>query len=249
MRLAENVHAVLDLAHPIGVNAGFVVTEEGVVAIDSGLTYSSALTILGYIEAVAPSRPIKSLILTEHHSDHIFGACAFKSRGAEIIAHRLAREFFESQGRNYVEAMTEAMPQGRNFGRTFYHDVQLVLPDRTIEDTMDLCIGGEVLKLMPTPGHLPDCVSVYLPRKRLLFAGDTVYSGYPPTTRFGDEQLWREWLRSLKRLKQLEVEVIVPGHGPLCDKSEIDRNIEYITTLLEDAGSPEESHVRPEPRT
>lgn len=237
MRLAENVYAVLDLTHPIGVNAGFVVTKEGVVAIDAGLTHSSALTIVGYIQAAAPWSLIKYLVLTEHHSDHIFGAHVFKARGAEIIAHRLVRQFLESEGQGYVQSRIVEMPGGPDLGQIFYQNVELVLPDWTIDEPTDLFVGGQVLKLIPTPGHLLDCISVYLPQERILFAGDTIYSGYPPTTRFGDVQLWREWIGSLKRLKQLDIETIVPGHGPLCDKSEIDRNIEYLTGLLESADS------------
>ncbi|MCL0093066.1 MBL fold metallo-hydrolase [Dehalococcoidia bacterium] len=225
MRLADNVYALLDLAHPIGVNAGFVVTDEGVVIIDTGWTHSSALTILGSIEAAAPGKPIKWVILTEHHSDHIFGASVFKARGAQIIAHRLAKEFLESKGKDYVEQMIklfnkhwQTMPQGYDFGRTFFQKVELVLPDRTIDETTDLHVGGEELRLIPTSGHLLDCISVYLPRTKILFAGDTIYSGYSPTTRFGDASQWREWIKSLEGLKELEIDVIVPGHGPLCDK-------------------------------
>ena len=241
MKLADNVYAVLDLAHPYGVNAGFVVTDEGVVVIDTGWTHPSALTILGYIEAAAPGKPIKSVILTEHHSDHIFGACVFKARGAEIIAHRHTREFLESKGKGYVEHMIElhnknrhTMPQGYDFGRTFFQKVELMLPDRTIDEPTELHVGGEELRLIPTPGHLLDCISVYLPRTKILFAGDTIYSGYPPTTRFGDASQWREWIKSLERLNELEIEVIVPGHGPLCDKSEIEKNLKYLTKLLSD---------------
>ncbi|MCL0084373.1 MBL fold metallo-hydrolase [Dehalococcoidia bacterium] len=250
MKLADNVYAVLALAHPIRVNAGFVVTDEGVVVIDSGWTHPSALTILGYIEAVASSSQIKYLILTEHHSDHIFGAHVFKANGAQIIAHRLTKEFLESHGEDYVEAMIErnnkpwreakAMPQGYDFGRTFFQKVEVVLPDRTIGESTELRLGGEELRLIPTPGHLLDCISVYLPRTKILFAGDTIYSGYPPTTRFGDASQWREWIKSLEGLKELEIEVIVPGHGLLCDKSEIEQNIRYLAKLLEEEGNEDE---------
>ena len=238
MQLAENIYAVLDLAHPIGVNAGFVVTKEGVVAIDAGLTHSSALTILGYIQAAAPGSLIRYLILTEHHSDHIFGAHVFKARGAEIIAHKLTRQYLQSAGDDYVEARALEVPGGPDSGRTFYRNVELVLPDTTVGEVTDLLVGGELLKLIPTPGHLSDCISVYLPRSRILFAGDTIYSGYQPTTRFGDEQLWRQWIASLEHLKQLDIETIVPGHGPLCNKSEIGRNMEYLVGLLRGAKPP-----------
>jgi transposase len=85
-----------------------------------------------------------------------------------------------------------------------------VLHDRTIDEATEICVGGEEIRLLPTPGNLKDCISVYLPRTKILFAGDTIYSSYSPTTRFGNERLWREWIQSLERLKEFEIEVIVP---------------------------------------
>ena len=126
------------------------------------------------------------------------------------------------------------MPQGYDFGRTFFQKIELVLPDRTIDETTDIHVGGEELRLIPTPGHLASCISVYLPQRKILFAGDTIYSGYSPTARFGDERLWREWIRSLERLKELVIDVIVPGHGPLCDKSEIEQNLKHLAKLMRD---------------
>jgi glyoxylase-like metal-dependent hydrolase (beta-lactamase superfamily II) len=180
------------------------------------------------------------LILTEHHSDHVFGAHLFKAKGAEIIAHKSTKEFLEGDGKDYVEIMIKlhnkpwqgGMPEGYDFGRTFFQKVELVLPDKTIDESTELYVGSEELRLTPSPGHLEGCISVYLPRTKILFAGDTIYSGYSPTTRFGDEQLWREWIKSLERLRELEIEVIVPGHGPLCNRFEIEQNLKYIANLL-----------------
>jgi glyoxylase-like metal-dependent hydrolase (beta-lactamase superfamily II) len=61
-----------------------------------------------------------------------------------------------------------------------------------------------------------------------LFAGDAIYEGMPPNTRFAgtDEKL--EWVRQLHRHKELEIDVIVPGHGRVCGKDEIDRNIRLL---------------------
>lgn len=243
MKIAENVYAVLDLAHPIGVNAGFVVTEEGVVVVDSGWTHASALTILGYIDAVAPHGDVRYLIWTEHHADHIFGGHPFKERGAEVIAHRLVSEFLQDEGRSYVSQQRGArndvwrnstiVPEGCDFGATFFRDVELVLPDRTIDEETMLRVGREEIRLIPTPGHLRDSICVYLPRAKVLFAGDTVYSGYPPTTRFGDQELWRLWVSSLERLCELEIRTIIPGHGAPCGRDELERNAGFLRKLLD----------------
>ena len=73
MRVAQNVYAVLDMFHPIGVNAGFIVTKKHIVYVDAGWTIPSAQTILGYSFAVAPNNKPKYLVFTDHHIDHIAG--------------------------------------------------------------------------------------------------------------------------------------------------------------------------------
>ena len=98
MKICGNIYAVLGLHHPLGVNSGFVVTDEGVVVIDASWTYYSALTILGYIKAIAKDKPIKYLIWTEHHSDHIFGSIVFVREGAKVIAHKNAYEHLREIG-------------------------------------------------------------------------------------------------------------------------------------------------------
>lgn len=238
MKIAGNVFVVLGLTHPYGVNAGFVTTEDGIVVIDSSYTYLSALTIKGYAEVSGKNKKFKYLILTEHHSDHIFGAKVFKNAGAEIIAHKKVKEFLEEKGRDYVEKMIEyhnkswKKIEGYDLGRSLLCNVQFVLPDMTIEEEKTLFVGDEEIRLIPTPGHLLDCICVYLPKSKILFAGDTVYSGYPPTTRFGNKELWRKWIKSLKRLEKLEIEFIVPGHGRLCGNEEIEKNKRCLEELV-----------------
>jgi cyclase len=80
-----------------------------------------------------------------------------------------------------------------------------------------------------TPGHVPSEVSIYHQASRTLFVGDTIYEGMPPTTRFGGP---KEWIESLERLQELEIEKIVPGHGKVCGPEGIEQNIAYLHGLL-----------------
>lgn len=248
MRVADNVYAVLGLTHPIGVNTGFVVTERSIVAIDSSLTYWSALTILGYIEAVAKRKSSKQLILTEAHSDHIFGACAFKEKGYTVIAHKnvpgYVRGCVKEHGINYVQLMIRdrnqifeksfgKIPQGFSVGETLYSKVELVDPDVLIDRETKLTVDTEEVHIIPTPGHTETNLCVYLPRSKILFGGDTLYSGYLPTTRFATKELQKRWIKSLKRLKSLDIDIIVPGHGPPCGKEVIEKHTQYLEMLTE----------------
>jgi len=234
MKICDYAYAVLDLHHPWGVNAGFIVTDEGVIVVDAGWTYYSALTILGYIKAVAGDKPIKYLIWTEHHSDHIFGSIVFVREGAKIIAHRNAYEHLREIGgiKGYVEFMKgkvngeyrDLVKKGYDVGSIMFKGVEDVWPDILIDTEYTLKLGDIEIKLIPTPGHTPSNIVVYVPRCKLLFAGDTIYSCYPPNTRFATPKLIKEWIRALDYLSTLDIDIIIPGHGPPCGKDEIRRN-------------------------
>ena len=238
MKIRENVYAALGLNHPLGVNSGFVVTDEGVVVIDASWTYYSALTILGYIKAIAKDKPIKYLIWTEHHSDHIFGSIVFVREGAKIIAHKNAYQHLRDLGgiKRYVEFMRrkineeyrELVEKGYDMGSVMFSGVEDVWPDILVDKEYSFRLGGIEFKLIPTPGHTPSNLVVYIPRYRVLFAGDTICSGYPPNTRFSTQELIRKWIKALEYLETLSIDIIIPGHGPICGKEEIKRNKDIL---------------------
>jgi glyoxylase-like metal-dependent hydrolase (beta-lactamase superfamily II) len=97
---------------------------------------------------------------------------------------------------------------------------------------IDMQIDDDKLALLCTPGHVPSEISMYHPASRTLFAGDAIYGGMALTTRFGGAKDWKVWIESLKKLDELEIERIVPGHGSICGKEEIQRNIAYLENLL-----------------
>lgn len=243
MKIAENVYAVLGLDHPYGVNAGFFVTSEGIIVVDSGYTRLSAQTIAGYANAVAPGKAINFLVLTEPHSDHVFGACVFKELGVKIIAHRKTKEFLEEKGSDYVRQMISRQnkiwsdaaienPLNYDLGANKFCGVKVVVPDQTIENEETLQFGDEEVMIISTPGHTEGNICVYLPRNKILFASDTICSGYPPNTRFGNPALWQTWINALKSLKEMDIDKIVPGHGGICGKDEIERNISCLRMIL-----------------
>ncbi|RLF22530.1 MAG: hypothetical protein DRN15_08820 [Thermoprotei archaeon] len=242
VKICNHVYAVLGLHHPWGVNAGFIVTDEGIIVIDAGWTYYSALTMLGYIKAVAGNKPIKYLIWTEHHSDHIFGSIVFVREGAKIIAHKNAYKHLREVGgiKGYVEFMRrrinerykDLVERGYDIGSVMFEGVEDVWPDILIDSEYTLKLGRIEVKLIPTPGHTPSNIVVYVPKCKVLFAGDTIYSGYPPNTRFSTPELIKEWVRVLDRLYELDINVIIPGHGPPCSKDEIKRNMAILKRII-----------------
>lgn len=246
-RLSRNVFGVTQLYHPAdGTNAGFLITEEFIVHVDAGMTIKDGEYLLdSSIEKFGKKPEGVWLILTHNHSDHLFGMEVFVRRGAKVIAHERVHHFlnrwtlpsFRRMKNKYkpiiVEMISERTTHSREQVEEILGDIKLSLPDKTFEGDFTLNINGQdSLDLIHTPGHVPSEISVYHPASQTLFAGDTVYQGMPLTTKFGGPKEWKQWIKSLERLQQLDIKTIVPGHGKICEKDEIQRNINHLEALL-----------------
>lgn len=232
--ITKDVFAVTDLYHASGkrgTNAGIIFTGNAVVFVDSGMTIASAEFLWETAYKKMNQKDLHPyLILTHHHSDHVFGMHLFREKGATVYAHSNVREFLEDDRGRYKQFIVDNFFEDLEKGGKILGNVVLSLPDCLIEKDTVL-FNGEVHVLF-TPGHVPSELSVYHPGSKTLFAGDTIYEGMLPNTRFGGSDEWRTWIFHLERLKKLDIDIIVPGHGKLCSKEEIDSNIDYLKRLL-----------------
>jgi cyclase len=226
-QVRPGTYAVTGLGHPrvVTVNAGFVVARSAVVSIDAGMSVSDGTFLWNAAHECAPDATRSCLVLTHHHSDHTFGMRVFHEGGAEIVAHACVREFLEDDQGRYKAFIAEHYIGSQEEGDRVLGNVLLSLPDRLIEADTLLELDGEAIHLLATPGHVPSALCVYVPGSKVLFAGDAVYQGMRPNTRFAGPAEVAEWVRQLHRLKELEIEVVVPGHGQICGIDEIERNI------------------------
>lgn len=246
-RLNDNAYGVIELFHPacsVDTNAGFVLTKNSIIHIDAGMTVADGIYLLKHSKKKAGKRENLLLILTHHHSDHIFGMRVFKEAGAKVIVHENFRKFlshrtlplFRNMLTTYkpfmVKMMVEKLSYTKEKAEKTLGDVKLFLPDETFTEDTSLKIDGDDLLLPYTPGHVPSEISVYHPESKTLFAGDTIYEGMPLTTRFGGPKEWKLWIQSLEKLDKLGFRKIVPGHGKICGRDEIQRNITYLEDLL-----------------
>ncbi|MBU7017762.1 MAG: MBL fold metallo-hydrolase [Theionarchaea archaeon] len=232
--ITKNVLAVTNLYHASGkrgTNAGIIFTGNEAVFIDTGMTIASA----EFLWETALSRMNQkdlhlNVILTHHHSDHVFGMQLFKEKKATIYAHENVRDFLENDRGQYKQFILDNFFDDPKKGDKILGDVILSLPDHFIEK--DTILFDDEVHVLFTPGHVSSELSVYHPDSKTLFAGDTIYEGMSPNTRFGGSNEWRTWISHLERIKKLDIDTIVPGHGNLCSKDEIDNNINYLKELL-----------------
>lgn len=235
-KVTKDVYAITDLFHSggkkAGVNAGIIFTEKSIIFIDSGMNIASAEFIWKTAAELAGRRENLYLILTHHHSDHVFGMRVFKDKGAKVIAHIGVKEELKDDNGFYKQFIIEMDKLSPEEGDRIYGDVFLTVPDQVIEKDTVLNIDGDEIHLLYTPGHVNDEIVVYHPKSRTLFGGDAIYEGMYPNARFGGQKEWRLWISHLERLKKLEIDLIVPGHGKLSPIELLDRNISYLKTLF-----------------
>ena len=187
-------------------NAGFVVTSAGVVVIDALATPRQAEQLIGVIRAVT-RRPIRWLILTHHHPDHHFGASVFRRLGVGVIAHPDRKVLASEAGEDALTADWVRLV-GLDAMRGFeFADI----PDKPVSGTDTLRMGNQVLVIKhPGAAHSAGDLLVWMPRERVLFAGDLlVEDGISMVVDGSSKRL----LGALDTLAKLEPRIIVPGHG------------------------------------
>jgi cyclase len=205
-----------------GCNPSFVTTSDGVVVIDTPQLPTRAVAMR---EEAESHGPIRYLINTEHHVDHIFGNYYFKGVGA-VVEHQGLYDNFMTVTPDldpYAYAC-EAIPTDDPAGAALLPDRDTYYADPnkgTVVFTGDLTlhVGDHTFRLLHTPGHTPGQLAVHVPEERVVFTGDTIFS---------ECQTWlmtsnvEQWLAALERIGGLDVDRIVPGHGPVTTKRYLD---------------------------
>lgn len=210
-------------------NAGFVVTDEGVVVVDALGTPALGEALVRAIRKVT-RKPIRRVIITHYHADHFYGLKALKAAGAEVWAHQAGREYLEGgQGRRRVEQ------RARDLFPWVEADMPLVPADRWLERDETFALGGVRFEIQYLgPAHSPEDVIVVVPSEGVIFSGDILFAGRIPFVGQADSRLW---LERIDRLLALKPRVMVTGHGkvsrdPVTDLALTREYLGYLRTAM-----------------
>jgi cyclase len=218
-----------------GCNPSFVTTADGVVVIDTPQLPTKAVAMRAEAESHGP---IRYVVNTEHHVDHIFGNYYFKGAGTVVhhqgVYDRFMVVFPELDPFAYAY---EALPTPKGKGTDLDDPEGVALwPDRdeyyadpnkgkvVFTGDLTLRVGDHTFNCLHTPGHTPGQIAVYVPEERTVFTGDTIFSQCQTWLMTSNVD---EWLTSLDRIRALDVDHVVPGHGPVTTKQyiEVQRSI------------------------
>jgi quinoprotein relay system zinc metallohydrolase 2 len=183
-------------------NIGIAIGQDSVAVIDSGGSVEVGRHLLAAMRQIT-SKPIRYVINTHEHPDHMFGNAAF--RGATFVGHHHLPASIRTRGPYYMRSFRETL------GTEAIGEVDLVPPTLLVEDRMTLDLGGRSLSLIAWPGRAhSDCdMTVVDDITRVLLAGDLVFLDHVPVI---DGSI-AGWLGLLPRLAEVPATRVVPGHG------------------------------------
>lgn len=211
-QVTPNVRTAIDIR---GCNPSYVTTGDGVVVIDTPQLPSRAVAMRQEAESHGP---IRYVINTEHHVDHIFGNYYFKGAGAVVHHRGVADNFMTSTPiLDPFAYAAEAIPTDDPQGAAIFpeRDEYYADPNRgkiVFTGDLTLRVGDHTFELLHTPGHTPGQVAVHVPEERVVFTGDTVFSECQTWLMSSDID---QWVAALDRIAALDVDHVIPGHGPI----------------------------------
>jgi hydroxyacylglutathione hydrolase len=174
--------------------------------------------LYGNVEVGLTSDGIKEapalVVLTHCHPDHMEAALSLQKLGCRLAMHAAEVEYMLGEGRPMAAALGL--------------DVSEIMIDVFLEEG-DLKVGGHQLQVIHTPGHSPGHICLYLPTHKALVAGDLVFAQGVGRVDFpgGDGQALKD---SITRVAKLDLDMVLPGHGPIIKGAEmVSRNFEIIT--------------------
>ncbi len=200
-------------AHNFGANAGIIIGRDGIVVVDTLISAKEAKRFIKDIRAVS-DKPVKYVVNTHDHLDHVLGNSEFAKLGATIVAQSDTKAAMVKNGPGLLQ-------RAKYFGLSDEAMIGtiVVVPSLTFSDAMEIDLGDRKIELIHAgPSHTAGSIIIYVPDSKVVFAGDILWTNYHPNMRDGDIQ---GWVKALDLIVSMDVMSIVPGHGPLSTKKDV----------------------------
>jgi glyoxylase-like metal-dependent hydrolase (beta-lactamase superfamily II) len=212
-------------------NAGFVVTSQGVVVFDALGTPSHGWALLQAIRNVT-DQPIRYVVASHYHADHIYGLQPFKDHSDAVIVAQVRAAEYDDNEQTADERAEQRLDQRREALEPWVNaDTRVVPPDITFDQTMTLSLGAHTFTLTYAgPAHSVSDLMMMVEPEGVLFAGDVVQNSRIPFMN-SDEVDTENWLAGLALVARLDPKFVIPGHG--APFAEADKAIAFTRDYIE----------------
>jgi glyoxylase-like metal-dependent hydrolase (beta-lactamase superfamily II) len=221
--LGPGVYAAIDRPEgKSGSNAGFIIGDDGVLVVDAFFDPEAAKALLGEIRRLTP-KPVRYLVNTHYHIDHVGGDAVFRAAGAVIIAHRNVRGWVRTENVHlFGDRITSAERA---------QIATLALPDLTTEHDLTIWLGTRQVSVRVVKGHTGGDLAVAAPDAHVLFCGDLLWRKVPPNIIDGTVSQWIATVDGFQHAPDAAATTFVPGHGDVAKIGDVADFEAYLTDL------------------
>ncbi len=229
-RLSDSVYArIHDLSSANDSNRGYIVCDQYVVVVDTTHHLDNIEEELRQLREITRSK-IGYVVNTHYHYDHISGNGRFR---CPIVAHAQCRSLMkEMRERQLANALDEITDHKL---REELKTLRPRYPNILFDESYQL-VSKPRIEIMHLGGHTPDLSIVYIPEEKVLFASDNLFGSTDPSTPCPPEMNSRsdlsQWISALRRILDLEADVIVPGHWGISNRQAVSKLIEYLELFV-----------------
>ncbi len=221
--IAPGVYAAIDgPEHRAGSNAGVVIGDDGVLVVDSFFDPEAAKALLAEIRKLTP-KPVRYVVNTHYHIDHVAGDAVFRQAGAIIIAHRNVRGWVRTEN---IHLLGEAITPARR--ELVEH---LALPDLVTDKDLSIWLGQRRVMIRAFPGHTGGDLVIGVPDAKVLFCGDLLWRHVSPNIIDGTVSDWTQTAAAFEHLPEAAAIIFVPGHGDLATAADVEGFRAYLADL------------------
>ena len=209
-----------------GTNVGLIVSERGLVMVDSPYMPKDALDFRKQIQEIGGGEVIY-LINTDHHGDHVACGGFFTQN---IVLQERSLDPLEVSRLMTIERTGQVLED--EDASTELKDtirlMELPRPHIVFSDRISFNMGDLTIQVVHTGGHTVGTSYVFVPEEKAVFCGDNVVSGRFP---YMGQGTYRTWANALKQILALDAEMIIPGHETPCDKETVQQLLKFMEDL------------------